>query len=168
VVKKGIAIFGVIILIWLFFYPYVSVGILYHAPGEISFKKGEEIKLKQLIRFKNPENLIAYLILSGDEMGGLPPSIAKYRVLKTSDQILINRLLNSTFVYTNGDMATVSSSLVIYSENKLVFSSAIVLDSPSNGLQSNNTGWLESSDPKELVALCSKFKPYYMPILILN
>jgi hypothetical protein len=131
------------------------------------FKKDQHFKLNQFINFKN-KHYRAYLILDFEEMNALPAVIKKYRILRTTDQEVIKSLLDLNFNATGGDMATVTSRLVIYADDDNVFSSAISLDLSNPGLQHSALGWTKPDKPTKMIEVLSKFRPHYIPILILN
>jgi hypothetical protein len=156
-----------IVLVLLLIHP-----IVYIKPDPIlsanpKLKKNQTFKLNQFINSKNKQ-LRAYLILGTADMKSLPSSISKYRVLKTIDKELVQDLLNLDLKAATSDISTVTSTLVIYADKQIVFSTAIALKTLNSGFQQNSLGWISPIDEARFIEIFSKFKPHYIPVLILN
>ncbi len=59
----------------------------------------------------------AYVIIRGESIEGLPT----WNVFKTTNKYLLKQLQKQKFIFTGGDMATVTSSIRIYKDGKLIF-----------------------------------------------
>lgn len=109
----------------------------------------------------------AYLYISRDDFNDLHPSIKKVNCLKTSDKVLLEKMKHTwSFVYKGGDMATVTSYINIYKNGFLFFSSGIVLDKSTEGLQ-GEYGWMKPIQGNALIETCKDFERVYVPIVFL-
>lgn len=110
----------------------------------------------------------AYLYVSRDDFHDLHGSIKKVNCLKTSDKILLEKMKQTwTFIYRGGDLATVTSYINIYKNGFLVFSSGIVIDKNTEGLQSREFGWINPIQNNALSQTCKDFERVYFPIVFL-
>jgi hypothetical protein len=115
------------------------------------------------------EESCAYLVLSADDMQELPEQVVHSKVLYCNDVKLLEKLKrNFVFSPSGGDMATCESSIVIYTNNKKVFQSGIVVRAGLIGLQNELTGWADAASPTELIGLFSCFKASRAFVLNLN
>lgn len=109
----------------------------------------------------------AYLYISRDDFKDLHSSIKKVNCLKTDDKFLLEKMKQTwTFIYRGGDLATVTSYMNIYKNGLLVFSSGIVLDKNSEGLQ-GEYGWIKPIQNNALIHTCKNFERVYFPIVFL-
>lgn len=87
------------------------------------------------------------------------------KVYKCDDVDVLKELKNNfNFVPSGADMATVTSNIYILEDNKLIFSSAVVIDKDMFGLQSGCFGWVSQ---KSLIPIFLKFKRVYSPFVII-
>ena len=135
-------------------------------PTSTKFYQGQIFTLRKLLRPTDAKSKV-YIIIDREEREYISSSWKKHRVLKTNDQKLINELLNIEFRYTESDVATIGSRIIIYSGRKVAYSSSISLDSANLGIQSRYLGWSVPKESQKLLNVCSKFDSYYMPVLIL-
>lgn len=131
-------------------------------------KKGDIIKPLDKFDF-NKEEWVAYLFISKNDKNKYVNELFNSSKFKTNDIELLKQMQKRwKFIYTEGDIATVESSLIICNNGKTVFSSGIVLDENAQGLQSRDFGWIEASVPNMLVNQCRQFKRVYSPIIVLK
>jgi hypothetical protein len=87
--------------------------------------------------------------------------------LKTNDIALLKQMQKEwRFIYTEGDVATVESEIILCHNGKQVFRSGIVLSKARQGLQNRQYGWLEASPNGILTDQCKKFEKIYFPVFI--
>lgn len=105
-----------------------------------------------------------------------------YLWMSLDDQYAKNRLLNGkvfvcedvkvlksikdnfNFISVGGDLATVNSRMYIYQNDKLIFSSSVVVEQGLFGLQSSQFGWVKNN---KLLPLIKKFRRVYTPVVFL-
>lgn len=131
-------------------------------------KKGDIIKPLDKFDFNKGE-WVAYLFISKNDKNKYVNELFNGSKFKTNDIELLKQMQKHwKFIYTEGDIATVESSIIICNNGKTVFSSSIVLDENAQGLQSRDFGWIEASVPNMLVDQCRQFKRVYSPIIVLK
>lgn len=137
-----------------------------------SFIKGDTIKpLKQYDLIEN--NCSVYLVIHRNEVEYLPSFVERKnfqlsKVLWTDDIEVLKKIQKHfNFTYTGGDIATCQSMIYVYSDNDLIFQSAIVLEEDKFGLQNQLFGWTPALNSNEIIRILKEFKPYYYPILSL-
>jgi hypothetical protein len=74
----------------------------------------------------------------------------KSRRYSTSKPQVLRLIRDWKFVYTGGDLATVTSSVLVYRNGTLVDQQGIVLDNNLVGLQSIKYGWIEPLNQREI------------------
>ena len=165
-IKKILITIIVVIVLYCFYSPIV-IKLKEENATKSSLVKDEVFSLKKLFK-EDHKNYKAYIILIDDDFEDLSPKIKKAKVLISTDQIVIDELLTCKFKYTDSDVATVDSRIYIYDDGKLLFESGIVLDKNSQGLQNQEMGWVKPINENQFIAVCSKFKRYNFPLLILK
>lgn len=95
-----------------------------------------------------------------DDYVKLPQNIPHKKVLYCSDADVLKSLKRSVWYSEGGDMCTISSRLLFYYNNRLIKSYNILLEQKQVGIQSFETGWIESVQKDGLIEIFSKFKPY--------
>lgn len=131
-----------------------------------AYQKGDTIKPFEKFDFDKGE-WIAYLFISKDDEKDFSKKMPNGSRFKTTDvQLLMQMQKEWIFIYTGADIATVTSSIILYNNGKQVFNSGIVLSESLQGLQSRRFGWLAGCDL--LVTSCSQFKKIYSPVIILK
>lgn len=133
----------------------------------LNLKKGLVFKLKDFIKLDKAKKSKVYLVLNSEEMDNLTPEVPKWDVLISEDENVINNLLNFELNYTGGDVSTIQSKIYIYSGNKLLLESEILLDRNSIGLQNRELGWVTPVNRKALIDVFGQFKRYNYPLLII-
>jgi len=130
--------------------------------------KGEKINPLNSLNFDSGKWEV-YLSISPNDFDDLPPSIIHAAALKTTDQALIKNIQKTWhFTYTGSDIATVTSSIYFVKDGALVFASGIVLSKQTEGLQSEEYGWMVPDDKNALSDFGKHLKPIYWPIVFLN
>lgn len=128
---------------------------------------GDTIKPFSDFNFDSGE-YVAYLVIDETDFVDLHEEITHKKHLKTQDVSVLKEMQKEwVFIYRERDLATVTSSLYILKEGKLIFSSGIVLDKDKQGLQSQEFGWIESVKLGKIVEVCKKFKPVKRPIIVI-
>lgn len=113
------------------------------------------------------DNWKVYLVLSRESYFNLHDSINKVICLKTSDRYLLEKMKTSwKFIYQEADVATVTNSIFLLRNGKIVFSSGIIIDKNTEGLQSREFGWIKPIESNALSESCKQFKRVYFPIII--
>ncbi len=159
-----IATFVIIIISYYLGYTFViyAVGCEYKPIGVTI---NDTIKIFDDFDFRNGK-WEAYIILSNDDL--YKENKCKRNLLKLSDLEFLNKLkTNWSFIIKGGDMATVTSRLLLYEAGELRFSAGIVIHEDNSGLQNRNLGWLEAVNNSEMTKIIDHFEPVYWPIIIL-
>ncbi|MBS1752987.1 MAG: hypothetical protein KF741_04265 [Ferruginibacter sp.] len=88
----------------------------------------------------------AEIKISSDDNMDLSKKIPKAPTLTTTNKILLEKIRNWKFIYTNGDMTTVLNNFKLFKGDSVVASYGIVLDENTVGLQSQQYGWIPALD----------------------
>ena len=91
----------------------------------------------------------------------LPKVIPRRKVLWSSDTNVIYTLKQSLWNYHGSDMCSVLSKILFFRDNRLIKSYYIVLETNQIGIQSCETGWVESTQRDELLSVFASFSPYH-------
>ena len=84
----------------------------------------------------------AIVFFSSSDIESLPSDIPKYSCLYTTKKALLKEIQkNWKFIYSGGDLATVTSSFYILQNGKIVFESGLVFENQLQGFQNSNYGW---------------------------
>jgi hypothetical protein len=134
--------------------------------GKNNMVKGSIVSPLERLDFDQDE-WAAYIVLSSDDFRKLEGKFYR-NCLKLTDRETLKRMRDEwKMIYTGGDMATVTSRIVILRDNKLAFSSGIVLgEGEVEGLQSRSLGWLEPQNEGALWKYSIKFEPVLWPVII--
>ena len=163
--KLKLTIILIIVLLLLFF----SIGgfplIIEHDKKQIINTNNTKI-FNPLTIEKDLEYDKIVLLIDWDDWNNLPKNLAKRRVLIcTNNNILEQFKKYFIFEQKKGDMATVTSKIIIFNEKQIVLESNIILDKHYIGIQGEKTGYAQSIHTKELYELFVQFKPYRKFIL---
>lgn len=110
----------------------------------------------------------AFVIFSNDDRSLLPESIPNSTVIRCDDRVVLRELQHQVeFEYSESDMATVTSRMMIFKDDVLMFDSGLVVDSGQEGLQNRDFGWIGSREIGTLSKVLGKFKRVWSPIVIL-
>jgi len=132
----------------------------------ITYRKGDVVKPFEAFNFDEGQ-WIAYLFISHSDQQDLSKEMPQGRKFKTTDRILLKEMQeNWKFIYTDGDVATLESELILYHNGKLVFRSGILLNEKRQGLQNRQYGWLEATPRCILSRYCKKLKKVRWPIIL--
>lgn len=108
----------------------------------------------------------AYLIFSKQDIKELPAKMKKSKVFYCDNINILQRFKNNfQFQQSNGDMATTESSIIIYNNKKVVFSSDIVLTDDIIGFQSRLFGWIAPLNKEDIKECFLKFKPLHRAMI---
>lgn len=86
------------------------------------------------------------------------------RVFTTSNKNLINKLQMINFKDTGADIATVENEIIVYQHSKIIFRSAVLLETDKEGLQNTDFGWIETENGN-LSRIFKKFNRNFSPII---
>lgn len=168
IIKLG-AIVGILFLIICFYNPiFIDLSREKYnmtIKGKLNTKR---IALSSLFNIKANSKLSVYIIWDSYELKNLPKEIPHYKILYTENDNAIKEILQLPFLYTGGDMSTLSSKLVIIQDGYKLYESQITLSDNDIGLQNNITGWIVPINKKDLISVISKFNKYKYPILIVK
>lgn len=168
IIKLG-AIVGILFLIICFYNPiFIDLSREKYnmtIKGKLNTKR---IVLSSLFNIKANSKLSVYIIWDSYELKNLPKEIPHYKILYTENDNAIKEILQLPFLYTGGDMSTLSSKLVIIQDGYKLYESQITLSNNDIGLQNNITGWIVPINKKDLISVISKFNKYKYPILIVK
>lgn len=138
----------------------------YKAQGRPGIKKGQIVSPLQRFDFEKGK-WVAYLVINPADYEDLNPAFKKISCYKSEDAELFNRMKKKwNFIYTSGDVATVSSAIYFVRDGKIEFESGIVIEKKREGLQGSEYGWLEPVEQHVLSNELSRFKRVYWPVLI--
>ena len=168
IIKLG-AIVGILFLIICFYNPiFIDLSREKYnmtIKGKLNTKR---IVLSSLFNIKANSKLSVYIIWDSYELKNLPKEIPHYKILYTENDNAIKEILQLPFLYTGGDMSTLSSKLVIIQDGYKLYESQITLSNNDIGLQNNITGWIVPINKKDLISVISKFNKYKYPIFIVK
>ncbi|MES5006050.1 MULTISPECIES: hypothetical protein, partial [Prevotellaceae] len=168
IIKLG-AIVGILFLIICFYNPiFIDLSREKYnmtIKGKLNTKR---IALSSLFNIKANSKLSVYIIWDSYELKNLPKEIPHYKILYTENDNAIKEILQLPFLYTGGDMSTLSSKLVIIQDGYKLYESQITLSDNDIGLQNNITGWIVPINKRDLISVISKFDKYKYPILIVK
>lgn len=168
IIKLG-AIVGILFLIICFYNPiFIDLSREKYnmtIKGKLNTKR---ITLSSLFNIKANSKLSVYIIWDSYELKNLPKEIPHYKILYTENDNAIKEILQLPFLYTGGDMSTLSSKLVIIQDGYKLYESQITLSDNDIGLQNNITGWIVPINKRDLISVISKFDKYKYPILIVK
>lgn len=99
------------------------------------------------------------LIIDYNDISMLPKSILHRRALWSADSVVLREIKHSTWVKTGGDMCSATSKITFFYNNQIIKEYGIVLEPGIVGIQSEETGWVESKQIDSLISTFSKFKP---------
>lgn len=154
--KMYLTIILIVVLLLLFF----SIG---GFPLIIEHDKKQIINTKtynSLRDIKDLEYNKIVLIIDLNDWNNLPKNLAKRRVLICTDNNILEQFKNYfVFEQTVGDMATVTSKIVIFNNKEIVFKSNIIIDEHTIGIQGEKTGYARLLYTKEMYELFVQFKP---------
>jgi hypothetical protein len=87
--------------------------------------------------------------IAGDDLSNLSVKVPG-RKLSTAKPQVLKLISNWKFIYNGGDLATVTSTILVYRNGTLVDQQGIVLDENQVGLQSIKFGWISPVNSKEI------------------
>jgi hypothetical protein len=87
--------------------------------------------------------------VAGDDLNNLSSKVPGRR-LSTSRPRVLQLIRDWEFIYNEGDLATVTSTILVYRKGTLVDQQGIVLDSNNVGLQSIKYGWISPVDEQQI------------------
>ncbi len=168
--KTVVIIAGIVICLWIISiitgFSFFVVNQKYE-PVKKNFHIGDTIQPFKEFDF-NKDNWKAYLVISREDFIDLNSSIKKVNCLKTSNKDVLQKMKQTWFfIYRESDMATVTSSIYLLKNGKLVFTSGIVLDNKIEGLQGREFGWIKPIHQNALSQTCKDFERIYCPIVFL-
>jgi hypothetical protein len=113
---------------------------LYSDVDTTRFSKGDTVTPFSFIQPDSKQWKVV-IEIAGDDMEGISEQISG-RKLYTENPRVLGLIKKWRFVYNEGDLATVTSSILVYKRGSLVDQQGIVLDSKVVGLQSIKYGWI--------------------------
>lgn len=130
-----------------------------------TYIKGQSINPLKDFDF-NSGKWSAYLLMSNEDYKFIKGNLIGSKLV-TNDISILNRLKNECeFTYTDGDIATVTSSFVLYKDGYKVFETGIVLEKSVQGLQNQDYGWITTKH--NLINVFNRFDKIKNPLLILK
>lgn len=131
------------------------------------YKLGQSVNPFKDFNFREGE-WTAYVIFSNDDRSLLPESIPNSTVIRCDDRAILRELQDQVeFEYSESDMATVTTRMLIFKDDILMFDSGLVVDSGQEGLQNRDFGWIGCREIGTLSKVLGKFKRVWSPIVIL-
>ena len=121
---------------------------LYSDVDTLQFSKGDIVYPFDYIDPKEKGWKIV-IEISGDDLRDLSKHVPG-RKLTTGKPNVLKLIKKWKFVYRGGDLATVTSTILVYKDGRLVDQQGIVLDKKIVGLQSIKYGWISPSDTQQI------------------
>ncbi len=115
----------------------------------ITFSNGETVHPFSYIK-PNEKGWKVVIEISGDDLENGSHNISG-RKLSSNASAVLTRISQWAFTYEGGDLATVTSSIVVYKDETLVDQHGIVLNNETIGLQSIKYGWITPKNPEEII-----------------
>lgn len=113
-------------------------------------------------------NWTAYLIVDKSDFKALNAILDPYKVYKCGSVETFKQMqMDWMFRHSGGDMATVTSLIVIEKDGVVVFQSGIVIEENVVGLQSPQYGWIEPKYPDKFIRTLEGFKKVFSPIVFI-
>jgi hypothetical protein len=134
--------------------------------SKMNYQKGDTINPFKEFDFSKDTWKVYLFIASSDlkEINGVMP---KGKCFKTTDIELLKQIQREwKFIVTDGDVATVESSIVVCKNGKKVYSSGIVLGGNRQGLQNRELGWVTALSSNMMIEQCKQFERIYLPVFI--
>jgi hypothetical protein len=121
---------------------------LYSDVDTTRFSKGDTVYPFSYI---NPQEKGWRIVIevAGDDLNNLSTKVPGRR-LSTSRPNVLKLVRDWKFIYNEADLASVTSTILVYRKGRLVDQQGIVLDSNSVGLQSIKFGWISPADDDEI------------------
>jgi hypothetical protein len=121
---------------------------LYSDVDTTRFSKGDTVYPFSYI---NPQEKGWRIVIevAGDDLNNLSSKVPGRR-LSTSRPKVLQLIRDWKFIYNEADLATVTSTILVYRKGRLVDQQGIVLDSNSVGLQSIKYGWIHPVDERQI------------------
>ena len=95
--------------------------------------------------FESDDKWEVHLVFDIHDIKKLPKDITKVNYLMTSDISVLKSMKNNwNFKCSNGDMATVTSKILLKKNDLVVFEAGILMNDDIQGLQSEDFGWVQS------------------------
>lgn len=115
--------------------------------------------------FDIDDNWEVHLVFDLHDVNSLPKGLSRVNYLMTSDTSVLNSMKNNwNFKCSNGDMATITSKLLLKKNDLVVFETGIHITDAIQGLQNKDFGWVQS---KAILQDVRKFKRSYKPVIFI-
>jgi hypothetical protein len=121
---------------------------LYSDVDTTRFSKGDTVYPFSYI---NPQEKGWRIVIevAGNDLNNLSSKVPGRR-LSTSRPKVLQLIRDWKFIYNEGDLATVTSTILVYRKGTLVDQQGIVLDTNNVGLQSIKYGWISPVDKQQI------------------
>ncbi|SUC11669.1 hypothetical protein [Prevotella pallens] len=130
-----------------------------------NYIKGQSINPLNNFNF-NSGKWEAYLLLSNDDYELIKGDLCSNKLF-TDDISILNILKKRCkFIYTGGDLSTVTSSFILYKNGTRVFETGVVIEKSLQGFQNQNYGWITSK--YNLINIFNRFDKLRSPFTILR
>lgn len=153
------------LLILLLGYPVVLSMTSSAQQQTLKYTKGDRVNPLSGFNFST-DNWEAYLLLSNEDYSTVKRDLIG-RKLVTKDIVVLNLLKKECeFIYTDGDIATVTSSFILYKNGIKVFETGVVVEGSIHGFQSQHYGWITTKH--NLISTFNRFDKIKCPLVVLK
>jgi hypothetical protein len=161
-----IGIFLIIMVLNIYYPIVINIKAANERHNYPSLKKGDSFKLFDNYDFDSGDWTM-YLLISEDDKQDLSQDIKYTKCLKTNKiKILKEIQKNWVLKYTDSDMATTESEIILCRNHTIIFRSGIVLSDNIQGLQNQDFGWIQANNNRQLSKEISQFERINFPILL--
>lgn len=153
------------LLVFLFGYPVVLSTTSSVQQQALNYNKGERLNPLSGFDF-NSDEWVAYLLVSNEDYNTVKRDLIGSKLVTKNIAVLNFLKKECEFIYTDGDIATVTSSFVLYKNGIKVFETGVVVEGSIHGFQSQHYGWITTKH--NLISTFNRFDKIKYPLVVLK